>query len=105
MHQQQLGDIDQHQRNQNLVGIKARFQKSGHRSPGHTAQDAKQHHAGQDKRVGAVKEINRRCTSQQCPGNELAFCANVPDACTKAQRKTHADQDQGTRLDRNLTQP
>ena len=102
MNQQQFSHIDQHQRDKNLVGVKACFQKSGHGGPGHTTQDAKQHHAWQDEQVGTVKEINGGRATQKCSGNELALCADVPDARTKAQRKTHPDQDQRTGFHRNL---
>jgi hypothetical protein len=104
--QQHLGHVDQHQADQDLVGVEAVAQQRHDGGPGHAAQ-----HAGQQDQHTMPRPIQASGARPASPPSrrpgaehELPFGADVPDVGAVAHRQAQRDQDQRRGLDRQLRQ-
>jgi hypothetical protein len=102
--EKQLGDIDQHQAGQNLVGVEMRLEQRRDGGEHGAADGAHDQHQRQHQRRVPVVEHDRQDRTCDCAHGELAFGADVPVVGAIADRETDGDQDQRCRLDRQFMQ-
>ena len=100
---EELRNIDQHQRHQDFIGIEAGAKCGWDGGPRHATC-----HAGKRKQWQEDGGFERAVERQRSPAcsdgarNVLALCANVPYIGAKAHRKADRDQHQGCGLQEEL---
>jgi len=105
MHQpgnHQLGDVDQHQAREDLIGIEAGLQESGDRGPEHAAQGPRQHHGGEEQGTRAVLEMQGDPAPRQGPDEQLSFSADVPDVGSESHGEAHGAKHQRRGLEQQF---
>ena len=96
--------IDQHQADQDFIGIEAVAQPGRDTCPEHTAQDARQYDRQHDPAAAALLSHQCHATGGNRPQHILAFSANVPDVGAKTHGQPERDQQQRRGLDGEFTQ-
>ena len=99
-----LGDVDQHQADQDLVGVEAVAQQRDDGGPEHAAEHAGEQDRGDDPAPGRPCRPAARRRRRDRADHELALGADVPDVGAEAHRQAERDQHQRRRLDRQLAQ-
>ena len=99
-----LGDVDEHQADEDLVGVEAVAQQGDDRRPEHAAEHAAGEHRQEEPVAGVLAREHRDAAGGDRADDELPFGADVPDVGAKAHRQAERDQQQRRRLDRELGQ-
>ena len=100
--EQLLGDVDEHQADQDLVGVEAVAQHRDDRRPAHPADDAGGDDGDEEPAAGRRRRLHRHAAREERADDELSFGADVPDVRAKADREAERDQEQRRRLHRQL---
>jgi hypothetical protein len=97
-----IGDIDEHQADEDLVGIEAVAEEGHDAGPGHAADDTADDHRGDDPAPGLRPGGHGDAAGGDSAEDELAFGADVPDVGAEADGEAEADENERRRLDREL---
>ena len=101
---EQLGDVDQHQADEDFVGVEAGFQECRNAGKQSTADSPHNQHQRQNKRRLPLRHENRQHGAADRPHSKLTLGADIPVVGAIADRQPHRDQDQGGRLDCQFVQ-
>ena len=85
--EQLLSDVDQHQADQDFVGVKAGAQEGRDRRPGHAADGTGQHHQRQGQRAQRITAEQGHGAAGNRADDQLTFGPDVPDIGLEADRQ------------------
>ncbi len=103
--QQVEGNVVEHDAGKNFIGIEVSAQPRRHACPGGTGQRPGQQHHHQCPAAFHLDDIHRHGTARQRTEQQLAFGADVPDACLIGNRQPQRTQQNWQRLDHQFRQP
>ena len=98
----ELGDVDEHQRNEDLVGVETDAKDRGDRCPQRAADRAGDDHRRQQHCARAALEVQRDPAAGNGARDELPLGADVPDVCAESDGKADRDQRQRRCLEQKL---